>query len=262
VALAWRAPGAVARLVALARAAWGGGAPPPTLTSALSAVAWAALPVALAAATAALLAGLVQTRFAWAWGALGRPRRSDDEPLPLVGAVAAALLALALLAGGRALAAALGSLVPRALALRALAGAVEWARRQARLTEALSMTRAERERERREEEGDPRLRAEQRRRQRALGRDPLVDELGRAQVVVTAEGVAVALRLVDGAARVAAAADERLRAQRLTAIARRLGVPVRADDELAQALASLASNSLVTPRWQERARVALRSRRR
>jgi hypothetical protein len=72
----------------------------------------------------------------------------------------------------------------------------------------------------------------------------------------------VALRLVDGAARVAAAADERLRAQRLTAIARRLGVPVRADDELAQALAHLPAQSLVTPRWQERALAALRSRRR
>jgi flagellar biosynthetic protein FlhB len=125
------------------------------------------------------------------------------------------------------------------------------------------MTRAERERERREDEGDPRLRAEQRRRQRALDRDPLADELARAQVVVTAEGVAVALRFVDGAARVAVASgDDRLRAQRLSTIARRLGLPIRADDELALALSALPPNSLLTPRWQQRAQAALRSRRR
>jgi flagellar biosynthetic protein FlhB len=158
--------------------------------------------------------------------------------------------------------AALARLGPRLVGIVALGGLGEWAWRSARLRAALSMSRAERERERREDEGDPRLRAEQRRRQRALGRDPLADELTGAQVVVTAEGVAVALRLVDGAVRVAAAADERLRAQRLTGIARRLGVPIRADDELAQALASLPAQSLVPPRWQSAAQAALRSRRR
>jgi flagellar biosynthesis protein FlhB len=279
VAAAWTAPTTAARLLALARSAWGGVTPAPTVATVLPTLARAALPVALAALAAGLVAGLAQTRFAWAWRAFGVRRREDDEPLPVVGAAAATALMLLVLASARELVAALArsdglnaavtatvttlqSLGPRALALLALAGVGEWAWQQARLLASLSMSRAERERERREEEGDPRLRAEQRRRQRALGRDPLVDELARAQVVITAEGVAAALHLVDGRARVAAAADERLRAQRLTAIARRLGIPVRADDELAQVLASLPSNSMVTPRWQQRALAALRSRRR
>ena len=125
------------------------------------------------------------------------------------------------------------------------------------------MSRGEAERERREDEGDPRLRAEQRRRQRALARDPLVDEVARAQLVVTAEGVAVALRLVDGEARIAAAAgDDRLRAQRLADVARRLGIAVRADDELATALAHLPAGAPVPPSLQTRAQLALRAVRR
>jgi flagellar biosynthesis protein FlhB len=282
LAAAVTAPATAARLLALARTAWAAGALRPAAPSAdtiVSALARGALPIAGAAFVGALVGGLAQTRFAWAWRAFGVRRRDDDEPLALVGWAAAAALALTALSAGRTLAAALvrsdrwtatttatatalAQLGPRLLALVALAGLGEWAWRSARLREALSMSRAERERERREDEGDPRLRAEQRRRARAVSRDPLADELTRAQVVVTAEGVAVALRLVDGVARVAAAADERLRAQRLTAIARRLRVPLRPDDELAQALASLPANSVVPPRWQTAAQAALRSRRR
>ncbi len=281
LAIVWTAPSAAARLVALARAAFGGAESATALSAtALATLALLFAPVAAAAFLAAVVAGLAQTRFALAWGALGRRTRGDDEPLPLIGWVAAAATALAALTCARAAlaalarsdgtsaaltaaATALAAFVPRALTLLALGGVGELVLRQARLTASLAMTRAERERERREDEGDPRLRAEQRRRQRALGRDGLADELARAQVVVTAEGVAVALRFVDGAARVAVASgDDRLRAQRLTAIARRLGLPVRADDELALALSALPPNSLLTPRWQQRAQAALRSRRR
>ncbi|HEX4461010.1 MAG TPA: EscU/YscU/HrcU family type III secretion system export apparatus switch protein [Polyangia bacterium] len=281
LAIAWTAPTAAARLVALARAAWSGTTPATTLAeSALATLVRLFAPIAVAALLAAVIGGLTQTRFALAWGALGRRVRGDDEPLPLIGWLAAAATALAAstcaraaLAAlarsdgtGAALAAAttaLAAFVPRALTLLALGGVGELALRQSRLTASLAMTRAERERERREDEGDPRLRAEQRRRQRALDRDPLADELARAQVVVTAEGVAVALRFVDGAARVAVASgDDRLRAQRLSTIARRLGLPIRADDELALALSALPPNSLLTPRWQQRAQAALRSRRR
>jgi flagellar biosynthesis protein FlhB len=279
LAVAWSARGTTAALLSLAQACWSGAASVPTWATTMTTLAQLLAPVALAV-VAALVAGLAQTRFLLAWGALGRNSRGDDEPLPLFGWVAAAALLLAALASGRAAlaalarsdssgavvaaaSAALAGFVPRALVLLALAGAGELAWRRARLFGALAMTRAERERERREDEGDPRLRAEQRRRQRALGRDPLADELARAQVVVTAEGVAVALRFADGVARVAVASgDDRLRAQRLTAIARRLGLPVRADDELALALAAEAPNSLLTPRWQLRALAALRSRRR
>src|SRR5439155_22437243 len=114
-----------------------------------------------------------------------------------------------------------------------------------------------------EDEGDPRLRAEQRRRQRVVTRDPLVDEVARAQLVVTAEGMAVALRLVDGAAIIAATAGvERLRAQRLSDVARRLGIRVRADDELAAALAYLPAGAAVPVALQARAQSALRAIRR
>lgn len=281
LAIAWTAPTAATRLVALARAAWSGTTPAATMAeSAFGTLVRLFAPVAIAALLAALVAGLVQTRFALAWGALGRRRRGDDEPLPLLGWLTAPATALAALTCARAAlaalarsdgtgaavtaaAAALAAFVPRALVLLALGGVGELALRQARLTASLAMTRAERQRERREDEGDPRLRAEQRRRQRALDRDPLADQVARAQVVVTAEGVAVALRFVDGAARVAVAAgDDRLRAQRLLSIARRLGLPVRADDELALALSTLPPDSLLTPRWQQRAQAALRSRRR
>ncbi|HEX9100546.1 MAG TPA: EscU/YscU/HrcU family type III secretion system export apparatus switch protein, partial [Polyangia bacterium] len=160
-------------------------------------------------------------------------------------------------------AAALASLTARALVVVALAGLGEFAWRRARLAEALSMSRGEAERERREDQGDPRLRAEQRRRQRALARDPLVDEVARARLVVTAEGVAVGLRLVDGEARIAAAAGEdRLRAQRLADVARRLGIAVRADDELAAALAHLPAGASVPSELQGRAQLALRAVRR
>ncbi|MGZ3443469.1 MAG: EscU/YscU/HrcU family type III secretion system export apparatus switch protein, partial [Polyangia bacterium] len=145
----------------------------------------------------------------------------------------------------------------------ALAGLGELAWRRVRLADALSMSRGEAERERREDQGDPRLRAEQRRRQRALTRDPLVDEVARARLVVTAEGVAVGLALVDGSARVVAVAGEdRLRAQRLADIARRFGIAVRADDALASALAHLPVGALVPSLLQARAQVALRAVRR
>lgn len=276
LALAMTARPAAARLIALARAAWTGNgsarAIVPTVTAIL-------LPVALAAFAAALAAGLAQTRLNLAWGALGR-RRDEPEPWAATSFAAAAALVLLALSGGRALVAslaradgwaaalavtatALSALTARAVLVVALAGLGEFAWRRARLLEALSMSRAEAERERREDEGDPRLRAEQRRRQRALARDPLVDEVARARLVVTAEGVAVALQLADGEARVAAAAGEdRLRAQRIADVARRLGIAVRADDELAAALAHLPAGAPVPSQLQNRAQLALRAVRR
>jgi type III secretion protein U len=275
LALALTARPAAARLIALAQKAWSGAGDARDILPSLAAL---ALPIVLAAAVGAFVAGLAQTRALFAWGALGR-RGDDGEPLGATSWAAAAALVLVLVGGGRALVAslgradgalaaatatlaALGSLTARAVVVIALAGLGDFAWRRARLRAALSMTRAEVERERREDEGDPRLRAEQRRRQRALARDPLVDELARAELVVTAEGVAVALRLVDGAAQVAASAAERLRAQRLSEIARRLGVAVRADDELAAALQALPAGAPVPPFWQPRAMAALRAIRR
>jgi len=295
IAIAATARPAAARLIALARQAWGAAAGGAATGGASAGGAATAAgdaarelaatllglvgPVAAAAFGAALIVGLAQTRFNFAWGALGR-RRDEPEPWAATSFAAAAALVLLFVAGGRALfaalarsdgtaaaasvtAAALGSLGARAIVIVALAGLGELAWRRAQLAEALSMSRAEAERERREDEGDPRLRAEQRRRQRALARDPLVDDVARAGVVVTAEGVAVALRLVDGSVRVAAAAgDDRLRAQRIADVARRLGIAVRADDELAAALASLPAGAAVPTELQARAQAALRAVRR
>jgi flagellar biosynthesis protein FlhB len=299
LALALTARAATGRVTALARHAWGRAAsvhaseplreairePIREIVPMLSAI---LLPILLAIGSAALLAGLAQTRGLFAWRALGRPRRDGngdgDEALPLVAWATALLLALVLVvplravlvAGARAttldgaVAAALhglAALAPRALVVLALAGLGDFAWRRARLMQALAMTRAERERERREEEGDPRLRAEQRRRQRAVMRDSLVDDVARAQVVLLAEGLAVALHEVDGTARIAAsvagagAGDERLRAQRLSAIARRLGLPLRLDDALVEALAPLPSGAPVPDVWQARALTLIRASR-
>jgi flagellar biosynthesis protein FlhB len=278
IALAASARPAAAHLVALARAAWSGAPMQEPARSLVSLVLTIAGPVAAAAFGAALVAGLAQTRFNFAPGALG-VRRDEPEPWAATSFAAAAALVLLGRGSGRALvaalartdgaaaaanvtAAAMASLAARAIVMVALAGLGELAWRRAQLADALSMSRAEAERERREDEGDPRLRAEQRRRQRALARDPLVDEVARAGLVVTAEGVAVALRLVDGVVRVAAASDERLRAQRIADVARRLGIAVRADDALAAPLAALPAGAPVLAELQARALTALRAVRR
>ncbi|MCA1665771.1 MAG: EscU/YscU/HrcU family type III secretion system export apparatus switch protein, partial [Myxococcales bacterium] len=273
---------AASRVVTLARHAWSGAATADaatTLGELVPAVTAMVVPVALGAFAAALIAGLAQTRMNVAWGAIGQ-RRDEPEPWAATSFAAAAAIVLLALGGGRALvgalvraegwaatvsvtAVALSSLTVRALVVVALAGLGESAWRRTQLAAALSMSRAEAERERRQDEGDPRLRAEQRRRQRAVARDPLVDEVARAELVVTADGVAVALRLADGEARIAAAAgDDRLRAQRLADVARRLGIAVRADDELAAALAHLPAGAAVPPALQTRSQLALRAVRR
>jgi flagellar biosynthesis protein FlhB len=276
LALAMTAQPAAARILTLARASWSGTATVGELVPTLVAT---ILPIAGAVFVAALAAGLAQTRFNFAWGAIGR-RSDEPEPWAATSFAAAAALLLVALGGGRALVAALGradgwaaaanvtvsalgALAVRSILVVALAGLGEFAWRRARLLESLSMSRGEAERERREDEGDPRLRAEQRRRQRALQRDPLVDEVARARLVVTAEGVAVGLALVDGSARVVAVAGEdRLRAQRLADVARRFGIAVRADDALATELAHLPAGAPVPSLLQARAQLALRAVRR
>jgi flagellar biosynthesis protein FlhB len=276
LALVITGPAAAARILTLARSSWSGAATADALMPALMAT---ILPVALAVFAAALAAGLAQTRFNFAWGAFGR-RSDEPEPWAATSFAAAAALVLIACGGGRALVGtlgradgwpaaahatltALGALGARAMVVVALAGLGEFAWRRAQLLDALSMSRGEAERERREDQGDPRLRAEQRRRQRALTRDPLVDDVARARLVVTAEGVAVGLALVDGTARVVAVAGEdRLRAQRLGDVARRLGIAVRADDTLAAELAHLPAGASVPPSLQARAQLALRAVRR
>jgi flagellar biosynthetic protein FlhB len=123
------------------------------------------------------------------------------------------------------------------------------------------MTRAELRAERRHEEGNPQLRAERRRRHRALAGSSLVDDVARAEVVVAAEGLAVALRQEGARVRVVAGGD-RLQAARIVDVARRLGVAVRGDPLLAAALSGLSDGDWVPPPHLERALRTIRSRRR
>jgi flagellar biosynthesis protein FlhB len=191
--IAWAtSTGGAGRVVALARQAWSGsldGAA--AMALALPALARVALPIALGAWLAALALGALPTRGLLTLGAFRRSgeARGDEHALqPVAWALAAALLALALvelrstarglahaegLAGAaRVVLAALAALVPRALLLVGAAALGDWAWRRVRHERALLMTRAELERERREEQGDPRLRAERRRRHRAIAAEP------------------------------------------------------------------------------------------
>jgi flagellar biosynthesis protein FlhB len=181
------------RIVALARRAWGGELDVlAAVGELLPAVMRVALPVALGAWLAALAVGAAQTRGLFTLGAFRRPAPKGDDDAgalqPVAWALAAGLIALALLAArstARDLASAEGiagaaavvvggvrALVPRALMLVAAAALGDWAWRRLRHERALLMTRAEVERERREEAGDPRLRAERRRRHRATLAEP------------------------------------------------------------------------------------------
>jgi flagellar biosynthetic protein FlhB len=258
LALVGMAGPAAARLALLAKKAFSGelaADPSSGPMVVLSTVSWIVLPVAAAALAAAVAAGAAQTRGLFTLGAFGR--REREEEAGLVGwTVAGALILFAILSGRKALAGlpALGGLWPRAVLLLAAGGAADLLLRRARLERSLSMTRAERRAEQREEEGDPRLKAERRRRQRAMaamGRS-LVDDLRRAQVVLAAEGVALALLQEGGGVRVVLAGD-RLQALRIVEVARRLGIPVRSDDRLASALAELKAGAWVPAPHQPRA---------
>jgi len=232
----------------------------------------AAAPAMLAATAAGVLLGLLQTRFLLAPGLAGlRPGRLD----PAAGlrkllsaerwraALLGLLRALAVLAAG-------GWLAIRALpALRALPGGpvaslpAAWARvlwpltlqlaglllllgvadlllARRRLEARLRMTRQEVMRELREEEGEPRLRQERRRVQRALAAAP---PLARAAVLVvnpTHLAVAVAHDGESDSAPTVVAKAAGPGAAQLRAEARRRGIPVVRNVGLARSLYRLA----------------------
>ncbi|MBI5068534.1 MAG: EscU/YscU/HrcU family type III secretion system export apparatus switch protein [Deltaproteobacteria bacterium] len=266
--------GDLARLLrtSLAEAASGEPAALPALTRAAGAALRAAAPAMAAAVAAGALAGLLQTRFLLA-PALAAPRLERLDLAAGLGRVASAqawgtaLLGLAralgvLAAGGwlalRALPA-LASLprgsagaLPSAWSLRlwpavlGLAGLLlflglaDLLLARHRLQARLRMTRQEVMREQRDDEGEPLLRQERRRAQRALA---LAPPLARAAVlVVNPTHLAVAMAH-DGrsesaptvVAKGAGAAAARLRAE-----ARRLGVPVVRNVGLARSLYRLA----------------------
>ncbi len=162
-------------ILKLARAAWSGSVAMHEVWGVLARL--VGLPL-LAAVGAALLLGLVQTR-----AIVVAPWRSVRSPRPTlvarVGwwAIALASLALALrpeldllrapIALTLALAAA-GRIAVRMAGLLVLVGLVDWALRRAQLARRLEMSRAEIARQQRDEEGDPRLGSERRRRHREL----------------------------------------------------------------------------------------------
>ncbi len=103
----------------------------------------------------------------------------------------------------------------------------------------LRMSRTEVKEEIRETEGDPAVRGARRRRQRELARRRMVNDVRRAQVVVTNPvHVAVALRYVAGEtdAPVVVAKGRGYLAQRIRAEAEKHGVPVVEDPPLARTL--------------------------
>ena len=272
-------PATFERLLALARDGFAITAAPDARPTAIIAEAWSALgwsiaPPLVAAFAAALAAGIAQTQGLITLLPLAPAslrRRPTDGVWRSVGlgAVAAVATGIALHmeqtvalkmireSGETALAAtaaALGRVALRVGVAMAAAGVVDLVARRALLERSLWMTRSERERERRDDEGDPRLAAERRRRGQALGvgTNRLAEEIASSLVVVASEGVAAAIGL-DGGRPILRAAGERLMAARIVDVARRLGTPIRADADLAARLAPLSSGDLVPPPLAARA---------
>jgi flagellar biosynthetic protein FlhB len=265
------APASWQRLLLFARRAFTlDAAPAELLADGERALAAVLAPFAVGAVAAALVAGLVQTRGLVTLAPLAPrapQRRAVDGALrALLLAIAAAAATAAafgleadvarrLLHGTASLAdalPALGRAVVRVAVMMIGAGVVDWLVRAAAARRALWMTRDEVERERREDEGDPRTAAERRRRAREGGGPRLVEQVASATVVVVSEGAAAGLG-GDPARPIIAVSGERLVAARIVDLARRLGTPVRGDDELAPGLAPLASGYAVPPPLRARA---------
>jgi flagellar biosynthesis protein FlhB len=282
LAVARTLPGALAEGAGLLRraiAAGDGGMPAGATLEALASVLRLTLPIAAAAAAGALAAGLLQTRGLLSLR-LARPRlrrlspaaglRRAFSPLSAgrtVLSLAAALASLAvairavrrllpslagaprLEAGGAAtlLARTVDSVGLPLLAVLAAVAGIEAVLVRRRHLRSLRMTRAEVERDHRQEEGDPRLRAERRRRHGAQAAGVPSPPL--AVVVVNPTHLAVALTHPLGGdlpPRVAWMASG-ARAAVLRRLARRAGVPVVEDVQLARSLFRLAEIGELIP---------------
>jgi type III secretion protein U len=255
-------------------------APLPALARAAAVLALAAAPVLVAAAGAAIGAGLLQSGGLFAPRAaafragrldparnlanLVSPAQAGRIALALARATAAlaaaataaevlspAVAGLPALAPGAQLAAAgalLRQVAARVLPALALFAAIDLALARRAHRRALRMTRDEVVREQREDEGDPRHRAERRRRHRALLE---AAPIARATcVVVNPTHLAVALRHDRAAADeapVVVAKGAGAEAARIRRAARRAGVPVVHDVALARALWRLAHLGEVIP---------------
>lgn len=259
--------------VAISNALSGDADPPGiALARSLALFTWLVLPVSLASAGGALIAGIVQTKGLFSMKAIAfrldrvRPgpglRRlfSADRAITLALGVAKAIALLAaagwlLTSSARILGATTRGSPPSLLApvssvasrtalvqavLLAAFGLFELARARRRERERLMMTREEVARERRDDEGDPRLEFERRRLHRALiGAAPLRQA---TCLVVNPTHLAVALRHVKESddAPVVLAKGSGAAAARLRAEAVRAGIPTIRDVALARALYRLA----------------------
>jgi flagellar biosynthetic protein FlhB len=117
--------------------------------------------------------------------------------------------------------------------------ALDYIYQRVHFEQSIRMTREEVREEMRQMEGDPTLRARIRRRQREIARQRMMQEVPRADVVITnPTRLAVALRYAAGemSAPTVVAKGQRLMAERIREVARQHGVPIVENKPLAQAL--------------------------
>ena len=257
VALEWSAGRGWSALADLARHAWAGQGDAEALVAQARQMGLVIVaPVAAAAVGGALLVGLAQTRGLLLPGARSDGEVSGSRSERLAGAWRYALIssAVVLLATGleraslgRAVAAhgrqslllvtaSLFHVCLRVGSWMIVVGLADYLLRRARWLEAHRLTRAEAESARREDEGDPRLALERRRRFSTAGTRPAVP-LDGAELILTADSIAVGLREADARAAVTVVATDAA-ARALVDAARAARVPVRHDPALVAALSS------------------------
>lgn len=236
-----------------------------------------ALPILVAAALAALIAHLAQTRGFWLprRSVRGAPAldtsRTQHAALGVVGAIAIGVVTLAWLwavaprlarlvqdpgAGALILAGFLGTLAAVWIGIGALDALV----RHAELARSLRMTAAEKREDERLSRADPRWRA----RRAEAARGPSVrDAVAGASVVLLGNGVAVAVAWdpVRRPVPVRTAKGRDARATQILGLARRHGIAVHRDPELALALAE-GDGPVPEARWPRLAEIVAATGRR
>ncbi len=135
-------------------------------------------------------------------------------------------------------AAMLWTLIVRALLLAMVVGGADYAWNRRRTGNQMKMSKDEVRREHKDQEGDPMVKAQRRRRAAELSRNRMLADVATADVVlVNPTELAIALRYEpgDAAPRVVAKGADHL-AKRIRDEARRNGVPVTADKPLCRAM--------------------------
>lgn len=130
------------------------------------------------------------------------------------------------------------ALLLRVIVLASLIGAADYAFNRWKTNKDMKMSKDEVKREHKQQEGDPLMKGQRRRRQSELSRNRMLRDLGSADVVVVnPTHIAVALRYGhgDAAPRVIARGADHL-AAKIRREAYRIGIPVTQDVPLARAL--------------------------